>query len=339
MQENDKKDEKPNPMTLGATTVPENEAGEKNDPGNVIFFGDTDRPVGPETRLSNQYDKMEVRNSPLEGYGVFATADIKAGSILEEIPFVVWNRSIDISDDIMSVIQMKGFLSENEIRNDQIRSMFGFKHPKKYYFKWFPPNTPRDGDNPLYFQCLPLGYGPIYNSSNGRNNASWAVKDKTFTFQAVRDIAAGEEIQTFYGYFCSEDDQTWNTPDVFGFAMEYLVTESGNKEVFMTNIRVSSEKETALRQKEAGWPELIKCLQESRGVVKLTKISVMEGGKESHSFDFPTDFSLGYTFRKLQEFKQTRFALIKLYVSYMNPETNKEVKKEIMWVNHNVIGT
>ena len=200
----------------------------------TVMFGDKNRTLGSSTALQNQYDKMEVRNSPLEGYGVFATKDIKGGSVLEEIPFIVWNRSIDLSDKIMAVIQGTGFLSENEIRNDQIRSMFGHKHPMKYYFKWFPPNTPRDGDNPLFFQCLPLGFGPIYNSSNGRNNASWEVKEKTFIFNAVRDIAAGEEIQTFYGYFCAEDDATFNSPEVFGLAMEYLPKKDGGKEVFLT---------------------------------------------------------------------------------------------------------
>ena len=84
----------------------------------TIIFGDESRSIGPSTALQNQYDKMEVRNSPLEGYGVFATKDIKGGSILEEIPFIVWNRSIDLSDKIMAVIQGTGFLSENEIRND-----------------------------------------------------------------------------------------------------------------------------------------------------------------------------------------------------------------------------
>ena len=304
----------------------------------VVFFGDPERSIGPSTALKNQYDKMEVRNSPLEGYGVFATADIKAGSVLEDIPFVVWNRSIGVSDDIMNVIQQKGFLSENEIRNDEIRGMFGHKPPKKYYFKWFPPNTPRDSENPLYFECLPLGYGPIYNSSNGKNNASWEVKDKTFIFKATRDIPANEEICTFYGYFVSEDDTNWNTPEVFGFAMEYLLNENGEKEAFLTNIRFGHQKEQELRMKEEGTKQLIECLGESHGRVKLNKISAMDAGKETHSFDFPKDFNLSWYFRKLQEFKQTRFAVVKIYVSYIKVDTNKEAKKEIHWINHNVLG-
>ena len=303
----------------------------------TVMFGDKDRALGSSTALQNQYDKMEVRNSPLEGYGVFATKDIKGGSVLEEIPFIVWNRSIDLSDKIMAVIQGTGFLSENEIRNDQIRSMFGHKHPMKYYFKWFPPNTPRDGDNPLFFQCLPLGFGPIYNSSNGRNNASWEVKEKTFTFNAVRDIAAGEEIQTFYGYFCAEDDATFNSPEVFGLAMEYIVNEDGKKEVVLTNVRFQSPKEQELRLKEQGCQELINSLRESQGRIKLNKISVIDNDKETHSFDFPEEFPLNFTFRKLQEFKQTRFPLVKLYISYQNLENNKQVKKEIIYANHNVL--
>jgi hypothetical protein len=303
----------------------------------TVMFGDKDRALGSSTALQNQYDKMEVRNSPLEGYGVFATKDIKGGSVLEEIPFIVWNRSIDLSDKIMAVVQGTGFLSENEIRNDQIRNMFGHKHPMKYYFKWFPPNTPRDGDNPLFFQCLPLGFGPIYNSSNGRNNASWEVKEKTFTFNAVRDIAAGEEIQTFYGYFCAEDDATFNSPEVFGLAMEYIVNEDGKKEVVLTNVRFQSPKEQELRLKEQGCQELINSLRESQGRIKLNKISVIDNDKETHSFDFPEEFPLNFTFRKLQEFKQTRFPLVKLYISYQNLENNKQVKKEIIYANHNVL--
>jgi len=322
---------------------PTQQGSEPNESSNeqtkgVVFFGDPERPIGASTALTNQYDKMEVRNSPLEGYGVFAKADIKGGSVLEEIPFVVWNRSMDVSDDILAVIKNKNFLSENEIRNDQIRTMFGFKHPKKYYFKWFPPNTPRDGDNQLYFQCLPLGYGPIYNSSNGRNNASWEVKEKTFIFKTTQDIPADKEICTFYGYFCSENDETWKTPDVFGLAMEYLVDENGAKKVFLTNIRFQAPKEQELRLKEEGTNQLINCLTESQGRVKLNKISVLDNGKETHEFVFPEDFSLSYTFRKLMEFKQTRFAVIKLYLSYVKVDGKKEVKKEIMWINHNVLG-
>ena len=319
---------------------PTDETEAKTNPpssANTVLFGDESRDLGPSTALQNQYDKMEVRNSPLEGYGVFATKDIKAGSVLEEIPFIVWNRSIDLSDKIMAVVQATNFLSENEIRNEQIRNMFGHKHPMKYYFKWFPPNTPRDGDNPLFFQCLPLGYGPIYNSSNGRNNASWEVKEKTFIFKAHTDIAAGQEIQTFYGYFCAEEDSTFNTPEVFGLAMEYILKEDGGKEVFLTNVRFQSPKEQELRLKEQGCQELINCLRESQGRLKLNKISVIDNDKETHSFDFPEEFPLNFTYRKLQEFKQTRFPLVKIYLSYKNAETGKQNKKEIIYANHNVL--
>jgi hypothetical protein len=256
---------------------------------------------------------------------------------LEEIPFVAWPRGVEVGDDILEVIKSKAFMSDNEIRNDQIRVMFGHKHPKKYYFKWFPPNTPRDGENPLYFQCLPLGYGPIYNSSNGKNNASWELKEKTFIFRATQDIPAGKEVCTFYGYFCSENDDTWKTPDVFGLAMEYLVNDDGEKEIFLTNVRFSGKQEQALRLKEEGVNQLINCLSESHGKVKLNKICVVDQGKDTHDFVFPKDFNLSWTFRKLMEFKQTRFPLVKLFVSYIKIDSKKEVKKEIMWVNHNVL--
>ena len=119
--------------------------------------------------------------------------------------------------------------------------------------------------------------------------------------------------------------------------MEYLPKKDGGKEVFLTNVRFQSPKEQELRLKEQGCQELINCLRESQGKIKLNKISVIDNDKETHSFDFPEEFPLNVTFRKLQEFKQTRFPLVKLYLSYQNLENNKQVKKEVIYANHNVL--
>ena len=307
-------------------------------PPQTIIYGDAKRQVGKSTELENQYSKLSVQNSPLAGYGVFATEDIKAGSILEEVPFVVWPRSISLSDRLMNAVNEEGFLSEEEKRNEDLRRMFDHKHPTKYYFKWFPPNSPREGKDALFFQCLPLGYGPIYNSSNGKNNATWTVKEKTFIFNAQRDIKAGEEVMTFYGYFMAEDDSTFNVHEVFGLALEYLPTTNGGKEVMLTNIRFAGEQEQQTRVKEEGCQKIITALQESQGLIKLNKISAMDGAEEKHQFEFPPDFPLHYCFRKLQEFKQTRFPMVKLYISYEHNQSKKMIKKEILYVNHNVQG-
>jgi len=314
----------------------EKEAGKSSSPDRRrVFMGDPKRVLGPQTALENQYDKMEVRQSPLEGFGVFATEKILANTVLEETPVVVWPRIDRCSEGFYRVMKDENFVSKDEINHDKIRTMFGFKHPMKYYFKWFPPNTPRTGPDVTAFQCLPLGYGPIYNSANGLNNAMWEVKEKTFVFKSIRDIEPGEEIQTFYGYMVAEDSTTWPVTDVFGFGLEYVAMEDGSLKVFMRNMRFDNEEQKQTRYKEEAWQKLAQALQKSQGLVTLLRISVLDGDEEKHPFDFPDNFPLNFAFRKLQEFKQTRFKIIKLQYSYREVGSDKEHKETTTFVNYN----
>lgn len=300
------------------------------------FLGDSSRDVSPSTALENCYDKMEVRQSPLEGYGVFATDSIKHGEVLEETPIILWPRVQTVTDKLYHILKDENFISEEELHREEVKNMFGFKHPTKYYFKWYPPNTPADKKATNAYQCLPLGYGPIYNSANGLNNASWEVKEKTFIFRALTDIEPNEEIFTFYGYMVCETGETFNTDEVFGFGCEYAAADAnGRLGVFLRNLRFATEAEREVRFKEEGVAKLLQCLQRSHGRVKLKKMSVIDNGEEKHPFDFPDDFGLKYTFMKLKEFKQTRFKLIKFIISFVDIETKKEVQEEIIYVNHN----
>lgn len=345
METKEKKEEKPKEEEL---TSPETSAPEPYIPPLVglgnnrmigasepkPLLGDATRALGPQTALTNCYDKMEVRQSPIEGYGVFASKPIEHGTVLEEIPFIMWPRITQTSEKLYNVLKDDGFVSKEELHNEDIRRMFGFKHPSKYYFKWYPPNTPPEGDK---FQCLPLGFGPIYNSANGLNNANWEVRKETFIFRALTDIEPDEEIMTFYGYMVCEDSSTFNTPEVFGFGLEYAaMDDKGNLGVLLRNLRFSNEQEKQVRFKEEGCMELLKSLQASHGRVRLRKISVIDGNEEKHPFEFPDAFTLKFHFMKLQEFKQTRFSTIKIGISYVDAEAKKEVSKDILWINHNL---
>jgi len=303
------------------------------------LIGDPSRPLGASTSLPNCYDKMEVRQSPLEGFGVFATESIKHGEILEEVPVILWPRIQGVTDKLYHILKDESFISEEELHREEVKQMFGFKHPSKYYFKWFPPNTPAEKRTGNSYQCLPLGYGPIYNSANGLNNASWEVKEKTMLFRALTDIEPEDEIFTFYGYMVCETGETFNTDEVFGFGLEYAaIGESGQLGILLRNLRFATEAEKTMRYKEAGVVQILESLQASHGRIKIKRISVIDDGEEKHSFDFPepsAGFGLKFTFMKLKEFKQTRFNTIKFKISYVDIKTKKEVEKDVLFVNHN----
>jgi hypothetical protein len=338
MQENKDKDEQDAPPTPDSTEATKDQSTPEN-PG--VLLGDPSRPLGETTTLSNCYDKMAVRQSPLEGFGVFATDDIPNGTVLEEVPVIVWPQITKLSESFYEIMKGEGMISEKENNKDQMRTVFGLKHPTKYYFKWFPPNTPREGPDIIEFQCIPLGYGPIYNSANGLNNAVWEVKEKTFIFKAVKDIKPGEEIQTFYGYMVAEDGTTFNVPEVLGLGMELApVLEDGGEshlEVFLRAIRFSGESDKNDKVKSEGFNKLAQALMASGALVKFTKIVAIEDdGKEVHPFDFPANFPLKFTFMKLQEFKQTRFKQIKIYYTFRDFNTKKEIKDSAVLKNPNV---
>ena len=106
--------------------------------------------------------KIEIKESPGKGLGVFAKENISKGEIIEICPLT--KLDVPYNSDVL-----------NDYR-------FGY---------------PRKGGNKIL--VVVLGYGSIYNHNN-QNNADWRDgKPMTFEFFALRDIEPGEEICTSYG--------------------------------------------------------------------------------------------------------------------------------------------
>jgi SET domain-containing protein len=105
--------------------------------------------------------KIEIKESPNKGLGVFAKEKIFKGEIIEITPLIKLNvpYNSDVLDD------------------------YRFNYPKNSTQKF----------------VVVLGYGSIYNHSN-QNNADWRDNGHMmFEFFALRDIEHGEEICTKYG--------------------------------------------------------------------------------------------------------------------------------------------
>lgn len=115
--------------------------------------------------------KVEVKDSPGKGLGVFATNYILAGEVIEECHLVTL-----------------------PIPNGEPSDML-----IDYRFNW-----PQDSETQE--QVIPFGNGCIYNH-NDNNNAIWRdhPRYKAFQFVAIKDIHPGEEICTYYG-----GDDYWN---------------------------------------------------------------------------------------------------------------------------------
>lgn len=109
--------------------------------------------------------KIEIKESPGKGYGVFAIDVIEEEEIIEECHFV-------------SLPIYRG--EDSPLLHD-------------YRFCW-PMNVSWNQF------VIPFGYGCIYNHSND-NNAYWREHPETpaFQFVAKRRILPGEEICTYYG--------------------------------------------------------------------------------------------------------------------------------------------
>ncbi len=106
--------------------------------------------------------KIEIKESPNKGLGVFAKEKILKDEIIEICPLI--KLDVPFTSDVL---------------ND-----YRFGYPRK------------GGDKIL---VIVLGYGSIYNH-NDQNNADWRDgKPMTFEFFALRDIEPGEEICTSYG--------------------------------------------------------------------------------------------------------------------------------------------
>jgi SET domain-containing protein len=134
-------------------------------------------------------DKVEIKESPGKGLGVFAKDKILRMEIFESAPVVLF--SSDIRDTLMDTYDERLTLME-------------------YPFRW--PCKTKELD--LAFS---LGYGGVYNHAHEKNsNARWeCVTEKKEGYNALRFIAKrvihpGEEICTTYNndnglWFISDD--------------------------------------------------------------------------------------------------------------------------------------
>lgn len=115
--------------------------------------------------------KIEIKESPGKGLGVFAIEDIEEGEIIEEC-----------------------LLLKLPIEKGELSSLF-----LDYRF-----NYPQEGE--WEEQVIAMGYGSYYNHSNSPN-AFWRdhPNKRAFQFISTRRIFRGEEIYVYYG-----GDGYWN---------------------------------------------------------------------------------------------------------------------------------
>jgi len=135
---------------------------------------------------------IEVRKSPIHGYGVFATEDIPAGEILEECHFILF---------------------------PQIKKITKADPLCAYGFAW-----PHQTQETLHLNtqlAIPLGTGCVYNSSPN-NNAIYTndLKRQLIIFSAIKPIKKGEEICTDYEASIAANKQEGRTYPGWSFTIE-----------------------------------------------------------------------------------------------------------------------
>ena len=119
----------------------------------------------------NPPTKIYVDKSPIHGWGVFASKDIKEGEVIEEVPIL----TLPINKG-----EVSGILLD-------------------YRFNW-PQGVEWEE------QVVGLGFASLYNHSDSAN-AYWVsdTDKRTFKFISNRNISVGEEIFVWYG-----DVSYWN---------------------------------------------------------------------------------------------------------------------------------
>lgn len=270
-------------------------------------------------------NRIEVRNSPVEGFGVFATADIKAGEILEEIPFILFPRYTALGKGIFDFLSNSGYLAQREKYFENLRGNLRFKDPEKYYFKWFP-QVGFEGD-PIAYTVLPLGNGPIYNTSNVDNNAGWQVKEKTFIFRAEKDIKKDEEIRTFYGYFVSQDGNIYNCDQVFNLALEYY-----EGVVKCKMIRFASVEQFEAGKQNPAFIRLGQLFTLAKDGCFISRIAaILPTGEEKASTDFAPNVPMNILYQKLLEFRSSQFGLFKITFKYTDINSGLEQSEVIVF--------
>lgn len=271
---------------------------------------------------------LEVRNSLIEGFGVFATADIPVGTLLEEVPFVLFPRYNNVAKDIFQVLRANGWVSSKELYLENLRDNLGFKHPDRYYFKWHPPVQI---DHDSMYTVLPLGFGPVYNTSNTNNNADWKMLKDTFTFRAERDIKKDEEICTFYGYFLGDDGTIFNCENVFHMAIDMFDSPKGR----VHKVKMLRFGNLDSYQAQKNNPSALKVntlITKSVDGLTLKSFAVLLGnGTPVASADISDTMPLTAIYSRLTEARSHPGPLVKFLVEYQDKVTSHIVTDEIVW--------
>jgi len=265
-----------------------------------------------------------VGASPIEGFGVFAKDFIKAGTILEEVPFILWPRYHGIAKGLYDFLLANNWVPSKERYMENLRDNLGLKHPDRYYFKWHP-KVPIDGDS--MYTVLPLGFGPIYNTSNTNNNADWKIQDDVFIFKAEKDIYAGQEIRTFYGYFLGDDGTIFNCEQVFHLAIDMF--EGVHK---LKLIRFGSVETLNQQRNNPAALKFNTFIAQSKDGVSIKNITLLQSnGTLVYSYDVPESLSLTKLYQKLFECNAHTSPLVKFRVQYLNKQTEVVVTDEVLW--------
>ena len=121
-----------------------------------------------EKQVLYKNKKIEIRKSPIHGYGVFAKENINAGETLEECHYIR--------------------LTLNELLPKLRRYTFGLI------------------ENNRVIPAIIFGYGSIYNDSGTKENGNALVKSfkDYISLYAKNDINANEEILIYYGNDCDK---------------------------------------------------------------------------------------------------------------------------------------
>lgn len=119
--------------------------------------------------------KTEIRVSPIKGLGLFATEDIKKGT-------VVWQDGNALSDLVLSEQEWNALVKEMTPES--------YRQVRKYAYKY-------KKDNQIY---LNLDDARFFNHSENPN-----VGDAEIENIALHDIAKGEELLVNYRTFYEKD--------------------------------------------------------------------------------------------------------------------------------------
>jgi hypothetical protein len=256
--------------------------------------------------------RTEVRLSPVEGYGVFATDKINKGEVLEETPFVLFPEFTKYGEKLMNMLEDENLLADRAKYLVNLRQNLKFKLPEKYYFKWSPPSPDLMGER-IVWTVLPLGNGPIYNTSNSFNNASWRIDDQLFCFMTDKDIAKDEEIKTFYGYFIGEDSITYDVTTVFFHSLDR--DKVGKIRTY--DLRSAEQEHVQLTKTDPEYLKVGNAMSEADDGLQICSLQSIEAdGSAKYTFVFPEDWNIAFTYKKINEFKRAKMPFTQITYKY-----------------------